>query len=131
MQSINVVVLKSSFLGMFFGTTVLSLGAAGLAFASWGHPSAPFFLGGAIGYLAGTFLVTVLGNVPLNPLQVDWASYSQLNANTFALLPNRSLMFVAMRRKLLRKGWLASLGVPPCPAVLAFNLFGRQPCTRT
>ena len=66
MQSINVVVLTPGFLGAFFGTAVLSLGAAGLAVASWGRPSAPYFLGGAIFYLVGTLLVTVLGNVPLN-----------------------------------------------------------------
>ena len=66
MQSINVVVLNPSFLGAFFGTAVLSLVAGGLALAGWGHPAASFFLGGAISYLAGTFLVTVIGNVPLN-----------------------------------------------------------------
>jgi uncharacterized membrane protein len=66
MQSINVVVLNPSFLGAFIGTAVLSLGAVGLAIAGWDRPAAPFFLGGAIFYLAGTFLVTGLGNVPLN-----------------------------------------------------------------
>ncbi len=66
MQSINVVVLNPSFLGAFMGTAVLSLVAGGLALAGWGRPSAPFFLGGAIFYLVGTFLVTMLGNVPLN-----------------------------------------------------------------
>ena len=32
----------------------------------WGRPFAPFFLGGALFYLVGAFLVTGLGNVPLN-----------------------------------------------------------------
>ncbi len=66
MQSINVVVLNLSFLGVFIGTAVVSLGAGGLALAGWDHPSAPFFLGGAFCYVVGTFLVTGLGNVPLN-----------------------------------------------------------------
>ena len=66
MQSINVVVLNPSFLGVFMGTVVVSLGAGGLALADWGRPSAPFFLGGALFYIVGTFLVTGLGNVPLN-----------------------------------------------------------------
>ena len=66
MQSINVVVLNPSFLGVFMGTAALSLGAVGLALAGWGRPSAPFFLAGALFYLVGTFLVTGLGNVPLN-----------------------------------------------------------------
>ncbi len=66
MQSINVVVINSSFLGAFMGTAVLSLGVVGLALVRWGHPSAMFFLGGAVFYVVGTFLVTVFGNVPLN-----------------------------------------------------------------
>ena len=66
MQSINVVVINPSFLGVFFGTAVLALGACGLALAGWSNPSAPFFLGGALFYLVGTILVTMLGNVPLN-----------------------------------------------------------------
>ena len=66
MQSINVVVINPSFMGAFFGTALLSLVAGGLALAGWGHPSTPFFLGGALFYLMGTILVTMLGNVPLN-----------------------------------------------------------------
>ncbi len=66
MQSINVVVLNPSFLGAFMGTAVVSLGAGGLALTCWGHPSATFFLGGALFYLVDTILVTMLGNVPLN-----------------------------------------------------------------
>ena len=66
MQSINVVVLNVSFLSAFIGTTVVSLGAGGLALADWDRPSAPFFLGGALFYVVGTFLVTGLRNVPLN-----------------------------------------------------------------
>ncbi len=66
MQSINVVVINPSFLGAFMGTAVLSLGVVGLAVFRWNHPSAMFLLGGAVCYVAGTFLVTVFGNVPLN-----------------------------------------------------------------
>ncbi len=66
MQSINVVVINPSFLGAFFGTAVLSLVAVGLVLVRWGHPSASFFLVGALFYLVGTILVTMLGNVPLN-----------------------------------------------------------------
>ena len=66
MQSINVVVINPSFLGAFFGTAVLALVAGGLALANWGNPSASYFLSGALSYLVGTILVTMLGNVPLN-----------------------------------------------------------------
>ena len=64
MQSINVVVLNPSFLGAFIGTAILSLAAVAIAVVGWGCPPAPFFIGGAIFYLVGTFLVTALGNVP-------------------------------------------------------------------
>lgn len=66
MQSINVAVLNPSFLGAFMGTAAISLLIAGLALAGWGMPPAPWFLAGALLYLVGTFLVTGLGNVPLN-----------------------------------------------------------------
>ncbi len=66
MQSINVVVINPSFLGAFMGTALLSVGVIVLALLNQGHPSANFFLGGAVLYFAGTFLVTIFGNVPLN-----------------------------------------------------------------
>lgn len=66
MQAINVVVINPSFLGAFIGTALLSVGLAVLAFVNRADPSAMYFLGGAVLYFAGTFLVTVIGNVPLN-----------------------------------------------------------------
>ena len=66
MQSINIVVINPSFLGAFFGTALLSLGIGGLTWTNWGDPSTSFFLSGALFYLVGTILVTMLGNVPLN-----------------------------------------------------------------
>lgn len=66
MQSINVVVLNPSFLGVFMGTTAISVLIAVLALTGWGTPSSPYFLAGALLYVLGTFLVTGLGNVPMN-----------------------------------------------------------------
>lgn len=66
MQSINVMVLNKSFLGTFIGTAVIALLVAGLSIKGWGTASAPYFLVGALMYFIGTFLVTGLGNVPLN-----------------------------------------------------------------
>ncbi len=66
MQSINVVVLNPSFLGAFIGSAIFSFAAAVLAIVGWGTTPSPFLIGGAIFYLVGTFLVTGLGNVPLN-----------------------------------------------------------------
>lgn len=70
MQSVNRVVINPSFLGLFIGTAILSLslfavvilGYANNAFEALPH----WFLIGAIHYFVGTFLVTLLGNVPLN-----------------------------------------------------------------
>ncbi|MEJ2310533.1 MAG: DUF1772 domain-containing protein [Gammaproteobacteria bacterium] len=66
MQSINVVVLNPLFLIVFTGTALLSLLVSILAIKGWEAISAPYFLIGALLYLCGTFLVTGVGNVPLN-----------------------------------------------------------------
>jgi uncharacterized membrane protein len=66
MQSINVVVLNPVFLGVFMGTVAISLLVSILAIMEWDMPAAPYFLTGALLYIVGTFLVTGLGNVPLN-----------------------------------------------------------------
>ena len=66
MQSINVVVLNPSFLGTFMGTAAISLLVAVLAVKWWEMPSAPWLVAGALLYLVGAFLLTSLGNVPLN-----------------------------------------------------------------
>jgi uncharacterized membrane protein len=66
MQSINVVVINPSFLGAFMGTALLSVGIVVLMLAGPGQSSTIFFLGGAMFYFVGTFLVTIFGNVPLN-----------------------------------------------------------------
>ena len=61
MQSINVVVLNRAFLGTFVGTAALSLLLAGLAVAEWGTTSVPWYLAGAVSYLAAgehTFGIT-------------------------------------------------------------------------
>ncbi len=66
MQSINVVVLNRSFLGVFTGTAVISLLLAVLSLFRWGSPAAVWFLCAGLLYVVGTFLVTIAGNVPLN-----------------------------------------------------------------
>lgn len=66
MQSINVVVLNRSFLGIFMGTAAISFLLIVLSLIQWGTVSSPFLLSGAVLYFIGTFLVTMMGNVPLN-----------------------------------------------------------------
>ena len=66
MQSINVVVVNPSFIGAFMGTALLSIAVIVLVLMNGIHPATMFFIGGAVLYFVGTFLVTLLGNVPLN-----------------------------------------------------------------
>jgi uncharacterized membrane protein len=66
MQAINVTVINPSFMTVFMGTTVLCLFLAVLALLKWQQPGSAYLLGGCLLYLLGTFLVTVIGNVPLN-----------------------------------------------------------------
>ena len=66
MQSINITAVKSWFLIAFLATAA-SCGFVMLsAFPRWGEASAPWLLAGSATFLAGTFLVTMLFNVPLN-----------------------------------------------------------------
>ena len=66
MQSINVIVINPSFLGVFLGTAALSLGSAGIAYTQWGTTPALYLFGGSLFYLVGTLLVTIAANIPLN-----------------------------------------------------------------
>jgi len=66
MQSINVVVLNASFLGVFIGTAVACAVMAALALAAASWPVALLRLAGALLYGVGTFGVTIVRNVPLN-----------------------------------------------------------------
>jgi uncharacterized membrane protein len=66
MQQINITVINPHFLGVFMGTAALSLGSICVAATRWGDPVAWPLAAGGVLYFVGCFLVTVLGNVPLN-----------------------------------------------------------------
>ena len=67
MQEINIVIVRSLFLAAFFGAALTSLILAVYAIADWQQrPGAPWLLAGAIIYLVGSILLTMLRNVPLN-----------------------------------------------------------------
>jgi uncharacterized membrane protein len=66
MQTINVVVLNPIFLGVFFGTAILSLVLDIVALVRWLEPGSGYLLAGSLLYFVGTFLVTLVFNVPLN-----------------------------------------------------------------
>jgi uncharacterized membrane protein len=86
MQSINVAVINPLFLGVFIGTGAACAVAIIIALTQWDKPGAVYLLAGSALYLVGTFLVTIVFNVPLNnsltsvaPGNSDgaslWASY--------------------------------------------------------
>src|SRR5688500_8679871 len=66
MQSINIVVINPWFLVPFLGTGLLCLLLAAGSFFTWRMPGAGFLAAGALLYVAGTLLVTMALNVPLN-----------------------------------------------------------------
>lgn len=66
MQQINIDVFHWSFMSVFFGTPVACV--ALLVQAIWGdtHRGALYGAMGSVVYLTGSFLVTIVGNVPRN-----------------------------------------------------------------
>ena len=86
MQSINVTVINPLFLGVFMGTAAACVAVIAGAVARWDSAAGPYLLAGSALYLAGTFGVTIVCNVPLNnsmaaitPADADgaerWADY--------------------------------------------------------
>ena len=66
MQNINRVILNPIFFAGFIGTAILSALLLVSLFWYWGHGGAIYILLGALVYLVGCFLVTVVKNVPMN-----------------------------------------------------------------
>jgi uncharacterized membrane protein len=66
MQSINVVVINPWFFAAFFGTAAACALLAVAALFTWQQPGSAALLAGALLYLVGTFLATIVFNVPLN-----------------------------------------------------------------
>jgi uncharacterized membrane protein len=66
MQSINVVVLNPWFFTAFFGTAAVCMVLAVLALFTWSASRALYLLAGSLLYLAGSIVVTIACNVPLN-----------------------------------------------------------------
>jgi uncharacterized membrane protein len=66
MQSINRVILNPLFLTIFLATPAACALVALLSAWRWSEPGAAWLLVGSVLYIAGTFLVTVVCNVPMN-----------------------------------------------------------------
>ena len=86
MQSINVAAVQPLFMAAFLGTAAACTLLAVSSLLRWHKPGASYLLAGSLLYLAGTFLVTILCNVPRNdalaavdPASADgaglWAGY--------------------------------------------------------
>ena len=66
MNAINEVILRSWFMPVFFGSSIISFLLVVVAFVYWGEAGAgPALIAGMI-YVAGMFVCTVVFNVPLN-----------------------------------------------------------------
>jgi uncharacterized membrane protein len=66
MQAINITVINPWFMTAFLGTAATCFVLAVSSLLKWHQPGAVYLLVGSLLYLLGTFLVTMLGNVPLN-----------------------------------------------------------------
>src|SRR5438046_1052272 len=66
MQSINVTVINPLFMLAFMGTALACLALGISAVLKWQHPGMTYVLAGSVLYFVGTFLVTIVCNVPLN-----------------------------------------------------------------
>lgn len=66
MQTMNKTVYTPWFMGPFFGTALLSIGAIVIGGINASEPWGPAFAAAGVLYVAGVFVVTAAGNVPMN-----------------------------------------------------------------
>ncbi len=66
MNAINTVILRSSFMPLFVGSTLIALLLILVGLWQWGEPGANEAFSGGLIYLFGMFIVTAAGNVRLN-----------------------------------------------------------------
>ena len=66
MNSVNVTILGSLFMPVFYGTTLASLLLAVISLSQWRDPGAIMLVAAGLIYVVGMFGITLLFNVPLN-----------------------------------------------------------------
>ena len=112
MQAINVVVINPIFLGVLMGTVLFGI----VPLMWWERSGAGWIAAGAVFYVVGTFLVTVVFNVPLNNMLAAmmptdpraerlWATYQKRwtmwnHVRTAASLAAMAAFILALRRGL-------------------------------
>ena len=97
MQRINIVVLNPLFLGVFIGTGLLSAACAIIALLPGNPPHSAWLLAAGLLYLVGTFVVTMVFNVPrnerlarLDALAPEAATYWLLYVREWSQMESRS-----------------------------------------
>ena len=66
MNAINITILKSPFMPLFFGSTLIALLMVLAGLWQWGEAGADRALAGGLIYAIGMFIITAAANVPLN-----------------------------------------------------------------
>lgn len=84
MKAINTVILKSSFMPLFFGSTFIALLMTVAGLWQLGEPGADKVLAGGVTYVVGMFIVTAAGNVPLNNALARVSGDGEAAARTWA-----------------------------------------------
>jgi uncharacterized membrane protein len=97
MQSINIVVINPLFMTVFLVTAILSLILIFYSLYNWYQPDAIYLLVGSLLYLVGTFLVTIIFNVPLNDALANVQANSSESASVWANYLDRWTMWNHIR----------------------------------
>ena len=89
MNAINSIILKSAFMPLFFGSTVIGMLMALLGFWQWGEPGAGLAVVAGLTYVIGMFVLTATANVPLNNALAKISGDSDEAAQAWAHYFNR------------------------------------------
>jgi uncharacterized membrane protein len=84
MNAINIDIVKSVFMPLFFGTTLAAAVLAGLALFRWGSLGSMAVLIGGVIYVIGMLGTTLIFNVPLNDALATVDPSSREGANVWA-----------------------------------------------
>ncbi len=84
MNSINVTVINPWFMAVFMGTPALCVIIAIMALMRWSEPGTLAVIAACLVYVAGSFVVTMMFNVPLNDALAQAAPASSDGAQLWA-----------------------------------------------
>jgi uncharacterized membrane protein len=84
MQSINIVVLRSLFMAIFLGTAAVCVLASIYSLFRLQEPGVVYLLVGSALYLVGSFLVTIVFNVPRNEALAKLAPTDSSSASSWS-----------------------------------------------